>query len=882
MKGAGGRDDRRRVRQRESDKSRMHAEEFVDTHLRVAEAIEGMWASSMSLRRHDELIEELLQKVVGAEWPQGKILAALSHLARRSRQIIDRYALQATPFHAPTIDNQLDAYRSESAFHAGVAVRAWDAAFADVLANHRINRQDGFDFWAGLALFSAITRSGVLTPWKVGELFRQLGNPVPWLGHGLNERPAIHFRSEAPVGLYNAGNADAPFVEWRFHPDGLTLALLSRAWKCRWDRVAEDNSFTNEVSAYRLIVAALFDRKQRDDVRRLNQLCKAATWLFETRKGVAMPRALLDIATGAQAAVPLEQRCHDHLFAKPRVAAVTAAAPTEDSGATVSTDPLDWTDAQRLFLEMTRASLQLYTEDRRRITPARAVQALLDQSTHFREGTIEHLLTVWLENRISGNSPSNSGNDWKDLSGRRKRTIVLSSALRYHNWISIPLLDRLAGRELTTLSLADFEDLYDDILAEEPNAREQSSIAGRLADFHNFATQHRAYRFPSLRDSLTERTLKVRRVRARTLSFAFYSQARATIRSSAPDPLVGDQLELVLVLAYRCGLRIGEIVKLRLRDVEPSEERTLFIRQNSYGTNKSHAARRKIASGLILTDNERVLLDRQIAVRQRLGNLSGTFFLAPGGAMPVDRASLSSIINSVLRTVTGDSGWTFHHLRHSAANNMILATLDASSLAEKLSGWDARHQISVKRAVLREIGPLQHRLSSIAAFLGHAGPAQTLQSYFHLAPELTAERTGQAGIMTERHLYAEALNMPPSRIAECAIDADIVRRFHSRWRKLSERPAAVVAQASPSIRADPARGDRPAHAPVDQCLLFLRETERGAEVEHAAALAQITVSQAERWLSNARAVAELKTRHGNSRFFAKTRVDAFRTRPGTP
>ena len=877
MIGFGGREDRRRVRQLESDKSRWHAEESIDMRLREAEAADGQWAPALSPRRHDTLIQDILELVVNAKWPQGKILAALRHLARRSRAIVDRYALQIAPFQAPVIDNRLDAYRSDTAFHQGVAARVWDEAFGHALLHHRANRRDGFEFWAGLTLFSAISRSGLLSPWQIGALCLRLHDAAPWLSVGIFDRPVMHFRQQAPGSFYNSGTAGIPFLEWHFVPDGLTLALLSRARRCAIGQSSELGDGSPEVAAYRLICTALFDRKQRDDFRALSQLCKATSWLVETRKGVAMPRALIDIMTSQQPSIALERQCHDHMWSQASTNAIAIEVADCSNPATGNVPP-DWTDVQLRFLEMTRASLQLFTDDGRRVPAAKAADELFRQATHFFPGTIEHLLTVWLESRINRDARASASTGWKDMSGRRKRTIAVSSALRYHHWISMPLLDRLAGTDLTTLTIMDLEDLYDDILAEEPNLREQGTIAGRLADLHDFAAQHPLYRFPPLRDALVERARSVKRVRARTLAADTYHGVRAAVRAGVSDPLAADQLELILALAYRCGLRIGEIVKLRIEDIEPSDERTLFIRQNSYGSNKSHAARRKIVCGRILTYEERALFDRVVAVRRRQGNLNGTLFQKPGKAVPFDRLALSSAIGNALRDATASRGWTFHHLRHSAANNIILTVLDATELAKRLAGWDEKQQLSVKRAILRETGPHQHRLNSVAAFLGHAGPGQTLESYFHLAPELIGERTGQAVLHCDLRIYAEALNIPPSRIATCSTDADIVRHFQPRWKKLVERPMAPTSRAKPRTTAAivPEIASR---APIEQCLLFIAEVERGTNVQDAAALVQLPLSTAARWFANARMVANQQTRWGNSRFFAKSRIDAFGNHP---
>ena len=877
MSGDGGRSKRREIRQSESNKSRAQAEEYIDRHLRLEGAIEGAWFGKVHRAKHDTLIESILCKVVEVGWSQSRILAALTHLEKRSRQIIAHFQLNTAPFQAPILYNRLDNFRSEASFHAGVAARKWELAFCNALTTHRQNQNDSFEFWMGLALFSAISRGNLLNPWQIGEVCQRLYENTSWLAPGAFDRPVMHFKTEINKGHYNCGTSNSPQLEWRFLPDAMTLALMSRVKKSQKPLPYSGDSLSAEVKAYRLISFALFGVQQSKDFTTLKKLCSACSWLVETRKGTSMPRALLDIATGKQPTVPLERNCYDHLWANTPLEDVEQVALGADPPQTMQSEAPPWSSIQRQFFEKTRESLQLYTENRRKVSISTAAMALIQQANGFSPGTIEHLITVWLEYRINRKSEALVGIDWIDQSGRRKQAIALSSALRYHNWISVPLVDRLAGVDLAGLSMEDFEDIYQDILDEEPDAREQRAIAGRLADLHNFAVHNAAYRVPPLRNMLLMQKGTPTRVRARTMAYPTYENVRLAVQKSISDPLEADVHETALILGYRCGLRIGEIIKLMPNDIENSKEFFLFIRQNRYGSNKSAAGRRKIAAGLILKTDELKVLKRVLATRLREGQKGAPLLLAQSSRQPLDRAALSANISKIIREVTGDSGWTFHHLRHSAANNTLFASLDAVQMAEVLAGWDKQHQTSVKKAILREIAPKQHRLNSLAAFLGHASPTQSMESYFHLAPELIAERTRHAKIATEIKLYGEALNIPPSKIADCLTNGDVLTRFQPRWKKLTER--RIKKKTKPIKAKLNGHFKTSQQAPIRQCLLFLSEMEQFNELVEAAGLAQTDVKLAERWLVNARIIAATETRQGNKRFFAKSRITAFERDP---
>lgn len=143
---------------------------------------------------------------------------------------------------------------------------------------------------------------------------------------------------------------------------------------------------------------------------------------------------------------------------------------------------------------------------------------------------------------------------------------------------------------INDLDSGDFEDIYMTLIDEiEKNSR-KPYVAARLSQLHGVAVAN--YDFPPLINSLVQE-LKSKHTRSgfidETLFTALLWQIDLLNDLNQEEK---NTIKSVLIFAYRGGLRLNEITKLRLCDIEHSSTGWLEIRNNKYGNNKTAAARR--------------------------------------------------------------------------------------------------------------------------------------------------------------------------------------------------------------------------------------------------------------------------------------------------
>lgn len=195
-----------------------------------------------------------------------------------------------------------------------------------------------------------------------------------------------------------------------------------------------------------------------------------------------------------------------------------------------------------------------------------------------------------------------------------------------------------------------------------------------------------------------------RTTRARSITVASPAEL-VTIAEHMPDGL-----ELFVLLAGWCGLRYGELVELRRRDVD-LERGALVVsravvrvnREFVVGTPKSHAGIRTVAIPPHVLPAVRDHLDRHVAKGP-----DALLFARPGNRH-LDHSETTRAF-ATARAAAGRADLRVHDLRHTSA---VLAALTGATLAELM----ARLGHSTAAAALRYQSVAQGRDSEIAAAL---------------------------------------------------------------------------------------------------------------------------------------------------------------------
>lgn len=183
---------------------------------------------------------------------------------------------------------------------------------------------------------------------------------------------------------------------------------------------------------------------------------------------------------------------------------------------------------------------------------------------------------------------------------------------------------------------------------------------------------------------------------------------------------------LVALLGYRCGMRIREIVGLRLHDTGDDH---LQIRSHRRRSLKSPAARRKLPVDILFTADELVLWQAYRHLAAQRGQRGQRYlFIANGDDVTLASGRYSKVIMQALRAASGLPAVSFHSLRHAAATTVFAALYDLPPLMG--SPLDPAR---LRLTLLGQSSPSIRRApAALARLMGHRRISTTLTFYLHL------------------------------------------------------------------------------------------------------------------------------------------------------
>lgn len=246
------------------------------------------------------------------------------------------------------------------------------------------------------------------------------------------------------------------------------------------------------------------------------------------------------------------------------------------------------------------------------------------------------------------------------------------------------------------------------------------------------------------------------------LKIRAHFEATSTNNASFKTPLNSDDALakiawLVLTLAYRCGLRRMEVLKLELHDILMKAPEEMLVRPSASRRLKSKSATRKLPLYALLDTEERnhlqQWLQRRIDEESKAAFSNYVFALPARNFMFVPQDLLFDLLHQVMRDHTGDASLRFHHLRHSFASRVFL-TLNASTLSstdpleKDFPGFvDVIRRASEFRQRLYGNQLMTRRdVYAVSSLLGHSGPDVSLEHYIHVLDICLAEHLSNLDI----------------------------------------------------------------------------------------------------------------------------------------
>lgn len=419
---------------------------------------------------------------------------------------------------------------------------------------------------------------------------------------------------------------------------------------------------------------------------------------------------------------------------------------------------------------------------------------------------IGRLLAEWLLYRLAGkaNSPFRRSTLYSYLTTAGRRIYGLAG-----------------GNDVALFTQDEFTSLYSEVLESAVSNRHRSALRRVCSDFQNFlADTYEAP--PSQTIDALRNDVGGHYIDANLIGFDEYE---AVLAALARRPVDADLLEiatLLTILAFRCGFRRNELIKLRIEDLQGNTEPEVLVRPFPGRTLKTGNARRRVPIHALLSAEElaRVLRwrDRRIAETRDQEDTRFLFHIEGSGRPFVDQEVVIPLIHAVMRDVTGDVSLRFHHFRHACASWLLLGLMTADT---PLSMFD---DLPATSAWLHDAHLLRNRLYQhtnpdmaprkrphaylVARLLGHAGPEVTLENYMHWADLLlhaalrrssTEIPAAIQAVLMERRVetvYRNQADATATRLLDKAhrhSERGAIRPRPTRSRRASEAPNAVEA-----------------------------------------------------------------------------------------
>ncbi|MCB1954120.1 MAG: site-specific integrase [Rhodocyclaceae bacterium] len=377
------------------------------------------------------------------------------------------------------------------------------------------------------------------------------------------------------------------------------------------------------------------------------------------------------------------------------------------------------------------------------------LDAIALQTRELASAAISELRTDWSENATSCIYL-----DWVDaeLFGRSASGKSISiESVRERVGTALPLLlAALGDTNPAKLDTQQLEDIYSELTSAGVSGQQLIHLVAGLRDFHaHLRTRFNKAPISNEREVFGEEG-ELLPVDANLPSFDDFEAARAWLDQQVAkrvDPEMIATAQLVMILAFRLGLRRMEIFGLRIGDVHLHGRMMIIVCPHLKRRLKTLNATRMLPAYAFLSREEAALVERWIA--NRLDSIRSAdepesdvryLFAEFAGKSPlswVDR--VCALVCSAIRAVTCDKRLFLHHFRH-AFGTWTYLRLRAAEFPELVAHFEhmpltASALRSGRRLTVHLLGratpPQRAGTQCVARLLGHSGALVSLCHYIH-------------------------------------------------------------------------------------------------------------------------------------------------------
>ncbi|MBK7002920.1 MAG: site-specific integrase [Rhodoferax sp.] len=412
--------------------------------------------------------------------------------------------------------------------------------------------------------------------------------------------------------------------------------------------------------------------------------------------------------------------------------------------------------------------------------------------------------------------------DWVQdlLQGKNSTRHRLSASVikTYFDSVVPVLLAILGDTNPVELNSQDLTEIYQDAVFYRPSQISQSNLAKGLREFHTFLVRkHKKKPLQSIRNTLGD-DAGLEPVDANLVTMEEYTAAMAFLDKQLLRGKDQDHIQiakLVMMFAFRCGMRRMEIFGLRMMDISSLKELEVLIRPYTERRLKSDAAQRIIPARFLLSHQERRDLRLWLKRRQSdpdAKNPNSYVLALPGrqGMEVVSSERTSDRIIKALQHATGHKKAKIHQLRHSFGTWMYLA-LRTPEYAEALPLFDHLPQTKkflmsgqrLRKLLLNHTGgTTRTHAFAVARLLGHSTPLVSLEHYIHSTEFIHYAMVVRHAAQLRQKSIIGASGLNPrwgARLLGLGLGHFIEQVRRKKQRKVEELPSETVSSSDNAL-----------------------------------------------------------------------------------
>lgn len=837
------------------------------THYLIADLLPELTKSHVKISsdRYKRQIVKLLQKIEVDNTSINDLRIARNYLAKfiNDGNKNEKWLLAVPPYiYRVQREKPL---RTEKWFKLSKSLNQWVIQWFDVLQKRGATEKPlTSEQVLGNTLISAAFFGGLCIAEALAALRKQLleeYKPLTQAGETIWMDLTFDAKAQAHNEFFN----DQSITLRRWYPDNLTLAWINHFLNLR-------NTVKAEVpAAWHLVREQLthIDQSFKKSVKSLQKFVECAVGVTEQIEGVRLNQALVQYLVGKIPSASLPHLNYRILVSQPSFSAINNVQDqlTRIPAAnrlSQSRNHIDLASNYERAVTMIRACLSPKQNGSNKNTPKAAIAQLqkLDPIQYPKplSTLIEWFISLLVENK------------------------KVSTVSRYFSAIGKAWLAATATIDIDDLDSEDFESLYCDILDTQISEKNRRYMAGRFNQFHLYLSRN--HDLPVLTSSLDDTSSHSRPfIRSGFIPEQAFAAFMQSIGKMSETHRKKQSLQCLYIIAFRCGLRRGELLKLRLQDVESSSERWLFVRNNRYGNNKSSSALRKVPLSALMTMEEVKLFEDYLAYKRSLDNSSQALLFSQDQSahIPLDGNYVSTLAKTLLSQIT-DFPFIFHHFRHTALSRIQILLEDDKELIKEVISYPEEQIKKIKRTLG---GFDNHEVKrdiywALAGFAGHLTPETTFSNYLHFTDRIAANKLKGAQHLLSINLLKQISSFSSNIITrtigdkaltENSVDINLfANTLYKRLEKYSQNSAPFETKLNDT---DNTQNDnvvylRNQHKPNPKvCLAVLQAAEKKATMHELVLRFNLEEELINRWLTKAKDIAKLMTSKNKSRIFSR-------------